>query len=166
MKANLKPLSLLDGKDVWEMLQEIPKEEKGFGNSGNGISFNDFPNYLLTNVKCANSIDLKKDYVPQIVYWLYVDGKAVGFSKLRTKLSNHLLQHGGNIGYGIRPSERGKGYGNLLLKLTLEKAKSKGIDTVLITCDDDNFGSKKVAENNGGLLHKTENNSCYYWIYL
>ena len=39
-----------------------------------------------------------------------------------------------------------------MLGLALEKAKSLGISTVLITCDDDNPGSAKVMENNGLVL--------------
>ncbi len=45
-----------------------------------------------------------------------------------------------------------KGYGTLMLKLALEKAKDLGITTALITCDDDNYGSAKVMENNGFVL--------------
>ena len=58
------------------------------------------------------------------------------------------------------------------MKLALEKAKELGIDKVLITCDDDNIGSQKVIENNGGLLeNKVQNNvngeiitTRRYWI--
>ena len=53
------------------------------------------------------------------------------------------------MGYGIRFSEWNKGYGTLMLSLALEKAKNLGIAAVLITCDDDNYASAKVMENNG-----------------
>ena len=39
-----------------------------------------------------------------------------------------------------------------MLQLALEKAKKLGISTALITCDDDNYGSAKVMENNGFVL--------------
>lgn len=55
----------------------------------------------------------------------------------------------GHIGYGVRYSEWNKGYGTLMLKLALEKAKAMGLGKVLITCDDDNAASAKVMENNG-----------------
>lgn len=54
--------------------------------------------------------------------------------------------------YGIRFSEWKKGYGTLILRLALEKAKNIGITTALITCNDDNYGSAKVMENNGFVL--------------
>ena len=36
----------------------------------------------------------------------------------------------GHIGYGIRPSERKKGYATILLELTLAKAKEKGFNNI------------------------------------
>ena len=36
----------------------------------------------------------------------------------------------GHIGYGVRPSERKKGYATQMLKLTLEEAKKKNIRKV------------------------------------
>ena len=72
--------------------------------------------------------------------------------EIRHYLNENLRQGGGHIGYGIRFSEWKKGYGTLMLRLALEKAKNIGITTALITCDDDNYGSAKVMENNGFVL--------------
>lgn len=58
----------------------------------------------------------------------------------------------GNIGYGIRPSERGKGYGRRLLALGAEKCRALGFHTILVTCDADNAPSKRVIAANGGVL--------------
>jgi predicted acetyltransferase len=38
-----------------------------------------------------------------------------------------------------------------MLAMVLEKAEERGIDRVLITCDDDNLASVRVIEKNGGL---------------
>ena len=35
----LKKLSAEDGRDIYELLQEIPKEENGFGNNANGMTY-------------------------------------------------------------------------------------------------------------------------------
>ena len=67
-------------------------------------------------------------------------------------MNDDLKQYGGHIGYGIRFSEWNKGYGTLMLRLALEKAKALGITSALITCNDDNYGSAKVMENNGFML--------------
>lgn len=39
----------------------------------------------------------------------------------------------------------------MLLKLSLEKAKALGLEKILVTCRDDNIGSIKVIESNGGI---------------
>ncbi|WP_208919150.1 GNAT family N-acetyltransferase [Paenibacillus uliginis] len=72
--------------------------------------------------------------------------------------------HGGHIGFVIRPSERSKGYGKLLLKELLDKAKEKQISEVLLTCDEDNAASRRIIESNGGRLKDIHDGSCKYWI--
>ena len=52
----------------------------------------------------------------------------------------------------IRSNEWGRGYGTLMLKLALEKAKARGLDKVLITCNDENLASARVMEKNGCVL--------------
>ncbi len=82
----------------------------------------------------------------------------------------HLEREGGHIGYDVPPSERMKGYGTILLKHVLLKAKEMGIKKVLITCDADNIGSAKIIENNGGIYENesisTESGKpvSRYWI--
>ncbi len=54
-------------------------------------------------------------------YWLYVNGVLIGFGTVRSFLTDALKKAGGNIGYGIAPLYCGKGYGNELLRLLLQK---------------------------------------------
>lgn len=82
---------------------------------------------------------------------MFDDGKLIGIVILRHTLKGMLIYHAGNIGYLIRPDERKKGYGKILLKLTLEKAKEIGLKKVLVTCRTDNISSAKVIESNGGI---------------
>ena len=42
----LKSLSLSDGRDIYEMLQEIGSNENGFQNKVNGMSFSQFKDWL------------------------------------------------------------------------------------------------------------------------
>ena len=51
------------------------------------------------------------DFSPQTTFGVFVDGKLVGGFNLRHVLKGVLINHGGNLGYLIRPSERKKGYG-------------------------------------------------------
>ena len=58
----------------------------------------------------------------------------------------------GHCGYGIRPSERKKGYATKMLSMALPIMKNHGINPIVITCDKENIGSSKVILNNGGVL--------------
>jgi predicted acetyltransferase len=59
---------------------------------------------------------------------------------------------GGHIGYEIRPVKRRQGYGTEILRLGLEKARELGLRKVLVTSDEDNIGSRKIIEHNGGIF--------------
>ena len=119
-------------------------------------------------------IDLKPGRVPQTTYWLVEGDKFIGEIGIRHELTESLLKYAGHIGYGIRYSCWGKGYGTKMLALALKKAKSIGLNRVLITCDEDNIASAKVIENNGGKLENIIENivdgkpvqTKRYWIEL
>ena len=108
---------------------------------------------------------------PATRFWLIVDGAAyVGELDLRHSLNDALRRYGGHIGYKIRPSQRRKGYGTLLCRFGIEEARKRGIRDILITCDDDNIGSQKIIEANGGLLEDKVDNqrgalTRRYWVY-
>jgi len=57
-----------------------------------------------------------------------------------------------------------------MLALALEEAKQIGLEKVLIACYDENMGSRKVIEKNGGIFERyVEQNGCKkrrYWITL
>lgn len=59
--------------------------------------------------------------------------------------------------YGVVPSKRNKGYGTIICKLLIDKAKEYGINDVIITCNSDNIASAKVIENNNGVLFESTN---------
>lgn len=165
-KISLRKLSIDDGRDIYEMLQEMPADENGFENKFKDLSFWEFKERLKLKDSQSRGENLPEGYVAGTFFWLYVDGKPVGVSKLRHELTDHLRRHGGHIGYGIRPRERGKGYATKMLELTLQETKRLGINKVLITCNPDNIGSQRVAEKNGGKLTKKTNETYYYWIDL
>lgn len=101
-----------------------------------------------------NERNLKPNRVGADYYWLVDDERDyfIGEISIRHRLTEALEQYGGHIGYGVRYSEWNKGYGTLMLKLALEKAQERGLDKILITCDDDNPGSARVMEHNGLVL--------------
>ena len=80
------------------------------------------------------------------------NGAFLGKSSLRHELNDHLRKIGGHIGYYVCTSQRRKGYGTEILRLTLEKAEEIGLERVLVTCDEGNIASAKIIEKNGGVL--------------
>ncbi len=164
MEVKLIELSMEDGLEVYDFLSRFEECENGFYNPIDNIPYEDFKIFLEDNIKNSKGMDLKEGYVPQTLYWLSVDDKLVGIGKLRHYLNGRLLKSGGHIGYGILKSERKKGYGNLILQELLKKAKTIGIDKALVTCDENNLGSRRVIENNKGILEKIEEGNCHYWI--
>ncbi len=91
-------------------------------------------------------------WVPDSHFWLIDGGRVLGCSRLRHRLTPELEREGGHIGYDVRPSGRRKGYGTLLLWLTLERAWAMGIERIRVTCDADNAASVRVIEKNAGIL--------------
>lgn len=81
------------------------------------------------------------------------DGKLIGCIKIHHEL-NSELESGGHIAYGIRPSERGKGYATKQLMLALEFARQIGMHQVIVACDKDNVASARTAMSCGGILIK------------
>lgn len=161
----LKGLSIEDGIDIYEMLQEIPAEENGFLNAVNGKTYEEYKQWLADNVASSNATELEDGWkVPTSTFWLFCDGKPVGMGKLRHFLTDRLREDGGQAGYAIRSGERNKGYGSLLLKeLTLECQKRK-IQKMLLTIRNGNEASLKVALKNGGVVERISDTRHYIWI--
>ena len=91
--------------------------------------------------------------VPQIIYWLIDNGEFIGEFDLRVGLNEFLKRYtGGNVAYGISPEYRRKGYATKGLSLLIGKAKGKGMSELLVSAAESNIGSRKVIENNGGVL--------------
>ena len=83
------------------------------------------------------------------------DNKIIGSINIRWNLTDEMKQFGGNIGYGIRPTERQKGYNKINLYLGLIEAKKIGLDSVMLDCSVTNLGSDKTIKALGGVLERT-----------
>lgn len=98
--------------------------------------------------------------------WI-TDGDAiVGFLRVTYALNADLLEVGGHIGYSVRPSRRRQGHASRALALGLDRARARGLDRVLVTCDDDNVASIRTIEAQGGRLEDVRNRKRRYWIAL
>ena len=124
----------------------------------------------LKKRSCEDTVP--KGLVPSSTYLAVreKDNYIVGMIDIRHYLNEYLTQVGGHIGYGVRKTQRNKGYAKQMLKLALEKCKELKIKKVLITCDEDNIASEKVILSANAKLEDIRNvdgeNKKRFWIDL
>ena len=91
----------------------------------------------------------------QFFYVRPSDRKIVGMIQVRYYFNEYLEKYAGHIGYSVRPSERRKGYAKQMLRDCLPFCREIGLESVLITCDEDNEGSRRTILANGGVYEST-----------
>ena len=160
MKTNspIEPAALLVGcgeavpENLENLLRELGPGDNRFWGTAFGRGECDLPSFLQECHDSENGKNIPADKVPQSTYWLVDAGRlAVGIVRVRHRLNERLFQYGGHIGYYVRPSERGKGYGKLALRLGLEKLRRLGVDRALLTVNPSNSHSIRVVLTNGGV---------------
>lgn len=130
----------------------------------------DFDAYIQQLHDESQGKNLPESFIPHTVFWLVEGNEYIGRVDIRHELTSGLKKAGGHIGYDVRPSRRGHGFGKLILQLGLQKAREMGIDNILITCDVNNIPSRKVIEANGGELFDTRSmgkgrpKKNFFWI--
>jgi len=80
------------------------------------------------------------------------EDRLIGLLSIRYDLPQELSHSIGDIGYGVRPSERNKGYATVMLKHALDVCRQKGKRKVILGCFKDNVASAKTIIKNGGVL--------------
>ncbi len=149
----LEPLCRAHAEDLIDMAEEFRAE----GDSRLDPVLADIDIYFDWVDRFAEDRDLPAQLVQQTEFLLYRDhdDRLLGAVRLRHRLNSILLCDGGNIGYEIRRSERGKGYGSRLLAATLERARGIGLSRVLLTAEGDNAASIRLIEAAGGVFDGT-----------
>lgn len=163
MKFYLETPTLKRKEDALNYLkehQEYDSDINGTGGMDECLDELTYENWLeiqdkMTNEKYAESINR----CPGKTYFLIrkEDNKIIGMINIRYNLTEAMLHFGGHIGYGIRPTERRKGYNKINLYLGLIKAKEEfNLDKVMLDCSVDNIGSNKTIKALGGILERCE----------
>jgi predicted acetyltransferase len=112
-----------------------------------------FQRYLELLAEQERGDDLAADHVPSTFLFAFAGTRIVGRVAIRHALTPHLERLGGHIGYAVVPEFRRQGYATAILRQSLQIARQKlGLTRVLVTCDDDNVGSIRTIEKNGGVL--------------
>jgi predicted acetyltransferase len=106
----------------------------------------------------------KPGQVPCTYLWIVEGETFLGSLAIRHELNDFLLNEGGHIGYSVRPSARRRGHAAAALANALPMARELGITRALLTCDENNSGSRATIEKNGGVYEDTRNGKRRYWI--
>lgn len=142
-------------KQVEQYLEEhFLNQEYELHGDGGLDTIKDFDKWLEKIRKDVSERTVEKGKVSSTLYLAVrkKDNKIIGMVQIRHRLTEKLLKNCGHIGDGIRPSERGKGYGTQIIRLALNECRKLGIKNVLIVCYQDNLASAKTILKNGGKL--------------
>lgn len=157
-------------KQAYDYIQEFKKSNSPINGVGGLDCYLDNYDEWLEKLEIERKMQPTPDRVPAGTFMLIrkSDNKLLGIVNIRMSLNDKLLQHSGHIGYGIRPSERKKGYASYQLYCALKFCDENGIDRALLTCDKNNIGSAKTIQNCYGVLEneiQEENRITQrYWI--
>ena len=88
------------------------------------------------------------DHVPTYKFKMTRTGRheEVGRIDLRIGNPRHLVMYGGHIGYRVHAKYRGHHYAARACRLLLPLARRHGLQTLWITCNPDNFASRRTCE--------------------
>ena len=112
--------------------------------------------------------------VPATELW-WVEGETfLGSVGIRHELNALLAKWGGHIGYAVRPSARRQGHASAMLAAALDHVRAHlPLTRVMLNVNEDNAGSIRVIEKNGGVLEAEVDNPWVegmrgrrYWIAL
>lgn len=153
-------------KSYFESLDEIDRDGDVKGMNWDGLTT---PGQYF-----KDALDMKEgrnlgSLVACTNFWIIYEDEYCGRMSIRHELNEFLRSFGGHIGYEVKTSARKKGIATKALSLALEYCRDElHLHDLLLTCADDNIGSIKTIEKNGGTLiqKKTSENriSRFYQI--
>lgn len=124
----LREPTLEDKEEVIKMCTEFNDSNDLYKFEGTSnmryVLSDSYEKYLEKCIQDKNIEEINPSWSNASNYLLVDDNNYIyGCSQFRHHILGDLINVGGNFAYAIRPSERGKGYGTIQLKLLIEKAK-------------------------------------------
>ena len=149
--------SLSRKEDAISYINEFYEYGSRINGSGKLDDYLDDYEGWLKHLKWQSNVKPDEEHVPALTYFLVreSDNKIVGMLNIRLTLNNKLKNSGGHIGYGIRPTERKKGYNKINLYLGLKECRKHGITEAELWCNRSNIGSSSTMKALGGVLSKS-----------
>ncbi len=118
---------------------------------------------------------LIEGHARSIHLWAVDENRFIGEFQLRTDLTDEIMTTIGSVGYSVRVTEQGKGYGKEILKEGLKFARDLGLKKLILLINKTNTVSRHIIEEFSGeffdeIIMKTEKEGqhlvCRYWIHL
>ena len=135
-----------------------------------GLTSSDYTEWVA-KIK-NNALSGDEQWGKSLLFLCFGRDKLIGLLSVRYELPEPLSEKYGDIGYGVRPSERNKGYAAAMLEYALSVCKEKGMEKVILGCYKENLASAATIKKNGGTLITENENykegkiSQYYLIRL
>lgn len=151
-------INIKDAKAQWAYTTNLPEDENGLTNPFYGVSYDEYiKNVLPTLISYEHPVNMPDWFVPETYYYLWDGERLVGEFRIRHYLTEALRNGAGHIGYSISKDYRGKGYGTVGLRLTIQIAKRIiPEDEIYLRVNKDNIASQKVMLNNGAYRVKED----------
>lgn len=136
------------------LLKEYVQEHHSAGETGisaslglSSMDYSDWLNRIHRNESAGNA-----EWGKSVLLLCFQEDRLIGLLSIRYSLPAELSEKFGDIGYGVRPSERNKGYATQMLRHALEVSRKYGKKTVILGCYKDNPASAAVIRKCGGVL--------------
>ncbi len=167
---HIKPTKEHEQKAIEYIQEHISANSPINGSGGLHRYLNNYQGWL-EKLEQDKSCISNEQRVPSETYYLIrvKDNQIVGMINIRLTLNERLQKCGGHIGYGIRPSERQKGYNKINLYLALKRCQELGINEVILDCKSNNIASSRTMISLGGIKideYYNEEEQCLMWRYI
>jgi len=109
---------------------------------------------IILRLVATQPADPGKNWVPYYVFHIMSakSGRRVGEIHLRIGNTEHMRLYGGHVAYGVRLEFRGNHFAGRALRLLMPLALRHGLSELWITCNPENFPSRRTCEFAGAAL--------------
>jgi predicted acetyltransferase len=166
----LRQLKPSDEEAFLKAIAEFKEDDPDWEFAFHLDKISNFAEYVSLVNSWEKGENLEEGFVPNSYLVAVVENRIVGRTSIRHTLNEFLLNTYGHIGYGVIPSERGKGYAKKILAASLSYIKQFGVEKALVTCNENNIASMKTIKANGGVfgskmqIEGERQLTCRYWI--
>jgi len=106
---------------------------------------------LWLELRAREAANEKRGWVPAYRFTMHLDGVSQPVGRLGLRVgSSHAIEHyAGHIGYEVVPAFRGHRLAERACRLVLPIARRHGFSALWITCNPDNWASRRTCERLG-----------------